>query len=393
MKTKYLLTIILLATTILSTYAQKLTQKELQRMDSIATARFLAGQYSSALDIAGRTIELIEKAQEPAFDSIYVRSMLIAGKCYFRAEKHEQAADMAKKYTDYYGSHVSNSDTLYASYADNASLYLIAANRSDEAADYNAKAIAIFRGTAPKSRDLAIAYIHGAEICGETNPERAITLQQRALDIIAQLDSRYTDNYCDELKYLKRYYDNAKKTKEANDIENRITWLEQGRLPLSAFVKDADEARMRKEEALYCSRYILNHRINANGMNDALNFISTWATKSDEVTIDLGRFLAKSFKSTSDAFYLAVYFAAASNYLITNNQRYMDYTAYESAVIGMLNFYMNSRDILKKKNDNLEKYIKTYEQDKDSFFKLISDDYSDLQKNIEKEGRNEKNKL
>lgn len=333
-------------------------------------------EYDKAIDIIDKELKKTEK--DTVYHELTEKFLVLKARCLYRLSKTEQTIKTTCQYIDYHAKYIGTEDLTYACYLDNLSLYLLNTNETESAKQLNTLAADIIKKIDDKSPDLAVTYIHGADIYTQLQDyDKVIDLMNDALDIFEYNYGKHSERYIDELRFLQKTYERQNNDVKSMQLSGEITKLakeaKEGYVPEDMDIKDSIMARDRKEDMRMCCTYYLNHDLKDEKMGNAGGFIMAWAAISDEMTVILSDITASNLFCTIA--YTAGYALNALQDLKNNNNRDNHVQGY----IAMLNFYINNKNIVGN-IDECEEYIKLYQKDQDAFLKKLNEDYDNLQK-------------
>lgn len=336
-------------------------------------------EYDKAIDIIDKELKKTEK--DTVYHELTEKFLVLKARCQYRLSKTEQTIKTTCQYIDYHAKYIGTEDLTYACYLDNLSLYLLNTNETESAKQLNTLAADIIKKIDDKSPDLAVTYIHGADIYTQLQDyDKVIDLMNDALDIFEYNYGKHSERYIDELRFLQKTYERQNNDVKSMQLSGEITKLakeaKEGYVPEDMDIKDSIMARDRKEDMRMCCTYYLNHDLKDEKMGNAGGFIMAWAAISDEMTVILSDITVSNLFCTIA--YTAGYALNALQDLKNNNNRDNHVQGY----IAMLNFYINNKNIVGN-IDEYEEYIKLYDKDSDTFLKKLNEDYDNLLKQHE----------
>lgn len=336
-------------------------------------------EYDKAIDIIDKELKKTEK--DTVYHELTEKFLVLKARCQYRLSKTEQTIKTTCQYIDYHAKYIGTEDFTYACYLDNLSLYLLNTDDTESAKQLNTLAADIIKKIDDKSPDLAVTYIHGADIYTQLQDyDKVIDLMNDALDIFEYNYGKHSERYIDELRFLQKTYERQNNDVKSMQLSGEITKLakeaKEGYVPEDMDIKDSIMARDRKEDMRMCCTYYLNHDLKDEKMGNAGGFIMAWAAISDEMTVILSDITVSNLFCTIA--YTAGYALNALQDLKNNNNRDNHVQGY----IAMLNFYINNKNIVGN-IDECEEYIKLYDKDSDAFLKKLNEDYDNLLKQQE----------
>ena len=189
---------------------------------NLGDQNFIQGEYYSALKNYQTVAAQMEQLGLTT-DSLYYSSWNMIGRCYFRTEQYDAAIDATQRGIRIYLESRDSTSLQYAMMLDNISFYYLHAHRNEEADKANTKARDIYYSKMTNDADMKATLIHGAEIKDALGLyEDAISLQKHGASLQAKLYGEHNKLYLSELDYLKRYYEHAGKSEEAEKVNEEI---------------------------------------------------------------------------------------------------------------------------------------------------------------------------
>ena len=258
----------------------------------------------------------------------------------------------------------------------------------DEAFTNSKKALEIYDSLKIDNYDLAVVLMHLAETSHYKGLKQdALKYEIRSLIIIKKTLGEHSDEYINELPYLKKYYLELDDQKNAQRIDETIGRLKEEKkngyedLPEPIEFKSAEDCAAHNNDALKCIAYYLTHTLNAPNMNQAAQYILNWSMASGDVNILFGEELSLLATSQENLPYFIGFSGAYSYYSLLEKKKILDEDLFIKAIDALLAFYEpNSK--LSGKVDLLEKYLqlkekgklekhlrKTYQKDMESYNK------------------------
>jgi tetratricopeptide (TPR) repeat protein len=318
--------------------------------------------YEDAIKTKERELNIL-KTLYGEKDSTYIRQLAFSAKLYFRNKQPQEAARIIEEAAQLYADNLSNSDETYAFYLDNLSLYQLTTEDYPKAKENCRKALTIYEKLGKQDYDLAIILMHMAEAsnyCDETN--EAVKYELRALTVISKVHGKHSDEYIDELPYLKKYYLALDDQKNAKEVEETISRLKQEKedgivdLPQPMEFKTKEICKEHNADALKCIKYYLTHKLSAPQMNQAAQYIINWSDASDDVTIHIEEEIGSLMSTKHTMAYFIAYLASYSYFCLKENTKTLDRENFSKCIDVLLQFYEPNSE-LSGKADLLEKYL------------------------------------
>ncbi len=362
MKNWILTTMMLLMMSGTTASAQTMTETQAAKMDSMAVALFLEGNYEKSILLMNKWLD-DRRQRKGEQDSIYIRRMVLLAKAYFRDQQTDQAISSIDKAINLYGKYKSDNDTIYAFYLDNKALYLNAKEDYKAALPLVRKALDIFEPLHRRDYDMAMLLIHMAEACHYNNLHKdAIKYELRGLDIYKELFGEESENYVEELGYLKLYYEGAGETQKASQVEKELEQLaakinEKEKQVQFVQFDSAEECREHNDDALAAAKTYLKGRIDEQEAVKAAAYVMGWAQASTDISVMIAD---ENLYYLQNQWQMLAYFCGCTEYALEKQQK--DFTAemHIAAMKRTLEHYKANRSLTgivaeMEKLSNLEK--------------------------------------
>ena len=387
---KVLLSLVLMSLlSFISVFAQNevRTQQQADELNALSFKLAKQGRYEDAIKSKQLELDILKNLYGEK-DSSYIKELGYKAKLYYRNSQPEEAEKTIVQVLKLYAESISDKDTLYATYLDNLSLYQMSLNKYNEAFTNSKKALEIYDSLRIDNYDLAVVLMHLAEASHYKGlKQEALKYETRSLIVIKKTLGEHSDEYINELPYLKKYYLELDDQKNAQRIDETISRLQEEKkngyedLPEPIEFKSVEECAAHNDDALRCIAYYLTHTLNAPNMNQAAQYIFNWSTASGDVNVIFGEELSVLATSQENLPYLIGFSGAYSYYSLMEKKKILDEDLFVKAVDALLAFYEpNSK--LSGKVDLLEKYLqlkekgklekhlrKTYQKDMESYNK------------------------
>ncbi len=341
-----------------------------------AIKHFINNDYKKCLEITNKELKTLK--DDTAYCETTEKFMILNAKCHYRLRNSEGAVTMTRNILDYHAKHIGTTDLQYAFYLDNLSMYLINSKEIDdttinEAKTVNSQAEELIKKINDKCYDLGVVYMHAADIYTVTEEyDKVIDYMKKVLDNFEYNYGIHSQNYIDELKFLKDTYDKCGNDMRSMQLSGEIAKLTQeaqdGYVPENIEVNGPTAARDRKEDMRMCCKYYLTHHLNDSAMANAGAFIISWSKISDEVTV-----LIKEEFTTKKFPFIIAYIAGYVYKSLENLSQNNNFQNFTQGYISMLNFYVNNK--AQYNISEYDEYINLYEKDHDLFFKKLEDEY------------------
>ena len=344
---------------------------------------YLKKDYGKAANLWTEQMKMLKEECSDC-DSAYVDALIQMSKCQFRQNKTELAISTLQQAASVYGEKFGRDKETYAIILDNMALYMNVLEKYSEAAVKVDTAIQIYSSIPDKavSEDFAVVLEHAAE-ANFYNKDygKATTYEIRALNMLKQIYGEHSQNYLDELPYLQKYFQESGNGNKAKQIEAKLEKLtnefKDGVVDLPDFVdiNTKEDARKHRYDMLRFSKYYLAKGLPLGAQGAGiLKFMLQWSTATDEVTITIGKNEAKLMSDEKSSAYFFAYVAACCIHGLEWRERYLTHDSFRQIMVDVLNYYYRNRKYTGEVK-YLEKYIKAYEKDKDSLFKLLDKNY------------------
>ena len=359
----------------------EITQEQASKLNSLTTKLVNQGRYEDAIKSKERELAIL-KVLYGEKDSLYIKELAYSAKLYYRNTQPEEAEKTIDQALRLYSEYISDKDALYAIFLDNLSLYQSSLKKYDEAFVNSKKALALFESLGIDDYDLAVVLMHLAEASHYKGlKQEALKYEIRSLIITKKILGEHSDEYIEELPFLKKYYLELDDQKNAQRIEETISRLTEEKekefvdLPEPIEFKSVEECAEHNNDALRCIAYYLTHTVKAPNMNQAAQYIINWSQASGDVNVIIGEELSILAASQDNLPYFIAYLGAYSFYSLSENAKILDESQFIKAIEATLNFYEpNSKytgkvELLEKylqlkKKEKLENHLrKTYQKD------------------------------
>ena len=359
----------------------EITQEQASKLNSLTTKLVNQGRYEDAIKSKERELAIL-KVLYGEKDSLYIKELAYSAKLYYRNTQPEEAEKTIDQALRLYSEYISDKDALYAIFLDNLSLYQSSLKKYDEAFVNSKKALALFESLGIDDYDLAVVLMHLAEASHYKGlKQEALKYEIRSLIITKKTLGEHSDEYIEELPFLKKYYLELDDQKNAQRIEETISRLTEEKekefvdLPEPIEFKSVEECAEHNNDALRCIAYYLTHTVKAPNMNQAAQYIINWSQASGDVNVIIGEELSILAASQDNLPYFIAYLGAYSFYSLSENAKILDESQFIKAIEATLNFYEpNSKytgkvELLEKylqlkKKEKLENHLrKTYQKD------------------------------
>lgn len=337
------------------------TDSATRSLEKEALSLFEQENYGQALIRYESAATMRQKMSIPK-DTMYKNDLLFQGKCYFRLKRIEEAVNRAQKLADYYAANFSNSDRDYAFYIDNLALYQGTAGNFVDAEKNSREAVHIYEQLIKNDFDLAIMLEHLAENCdGNGKPSEAINHEIRALNILKTIYGEHSDNYMDELIYLKKYYedsnnvDKAQKLQETNDRLKQESKVSNIKIP--EMFATPERCHLYNASVLSGAKQYLDCNLEKTNVSEISKAILLWTMTSADITVEVDSTMASLLGNTDHIPFFVAFMAAATEYSLENHIKKIDATGLKLVKQRVEGFYRRNKAVLKKCRE-FEKWLK-----------------------------------
>lgn len=368
---RLILTLALLLTG-LQLQAQQDDDKKIIRLDSIASALFVEGNYEEALNTLLRETNTLERTPD---DQRYIEALVKIGLCYEKLELPFKAIEVNKRAIALYG-HIATEDAYVANRSNYiANLYLAMDDKS-QAEQWVNETLRISNKVKPSDSDRVKHLTTAAKTTFALGKyKEAINHQREIITIMGRHLNKHHEDYLELLTTLRSYYSGAEDQERRDQVSEEIRLLrkeiETGVLPEPTDLSTPALCRRHNVEALLCSRWILNNYLSTKGMKEAADFIIQFRKRTPDAAVYLGPAELEWVKRYT-GFYVA-YIAASIEYALQHpdEQRYT-VEQYKAAIYRLLDYY--------KENKAFAGEIKRF----DTYLQLKETNPAELEKRLEK---------
>ena len=368
-------------------------KQTIQKMDTMIIKLYQKENYQKCVEVLDKQQTLVAKLLGEQ-DTTFFQNLRLKARCQYRLKDYQGAVKSAQDAVDNWKKYHDTEKRDYPLALDNLAMYLSAGPTPDSisALKYAKEALQRYEKFMANDYDLAVILLHVAEYSNVTgNPSDAVKYELRGLNIFKELFGEHSDEYIEELAYLHDYYKANGQKQKAKDTEDLINKLreEQAKdmadLPKLIDFKTVEECRAHVKDAYKCIVYYLNHKLNADKMNQAAGYVMKWSMVTDQVHVLLGKEEAQLMSSEKSMPYAIAYFAGCSRFALENDSADFSKAMFCSAMIDVLNFYMGGNDELTGKIAYLDKFVNTYKKDgMDALKALLDKYYAKLSKDMDK---------
>lgn len=368
-------------------------KQTIQKMDTMIIKLYQKENYQKCVEVLDKQQTLVAKLLGEQ-DTTFFQNLRLKARCQYRLKDYQGAVKSAQDAVDNWKKYHDTEKRDYPLALDNLAMYLSAGPTPDSisALKYAKEALLRYEKFMVNDYDLAVILLHVAEYSNVTgNPSDAVKYELRGLNIFKELFGEHSDEYIEELAYLHDYYKANGQKQKAKDTEDLINKLreEQAKdmadLPELIDFKTVEECRAHVKDAYKCIVYYLNHKLNADKMNQAAGYVMKWSMVTDQVHVLLGKEEAQLMSSEKSMPYAIAYFAGCSRFALENDSADFSNAMFCSAMIDVLNFYMGGNDELTGKIAYLDKFVNTYKKDgMDALKALLDKYYAKLSKDMDK---------
>lgn len=363
------LTLLLLG---LQLQAQQDDDRKMVRLDSIASALFVEGNYEEALNTLLRETNVLERTPD---DKRYIEALVKIGLCYEKLNLPFKAIEVNKRALTLYG-HIATEDAFVANRNNYIAGLYLAMDDKKLAEQWVNETLRISNKVKPSDSDRIKHLTTAAKTTFALGKyKEAINHQREIITITGRHLNKHHDNYLELLSTLRAYYsgaeDQANRDKVSEEIRQLKKEIEDGVIPEPTDLSTPALCRRHNLEALLCSRWILNNYLSTKGMKEAADFIIQFRKRTPDAAVYLGPAELEWVKRYT-GFYVA-YIAASIEYALQHpdEQRYT-VEQYKAAIYRLLDYYKQNKDFAGE--------IKRF----DTYLQLKETNPAELEKRLEK---------
>lgn len=352
--------------------AQQDDDKKMVRLDSIASALFVEGNYEEALNTLLRETNVLERTPD---DKRYIEALVKIGLCYEKLDLPFKAIEVNKRALTLYG-HIATEDAFVANRNNYIAGLYLAMDDKKLAEQWVNETLRISNKVKPSDSDRIKHLTTAAKTTFALGKyKEAINHQREIITITGRHLNKHHDNYLELLSTLRAYYsgaeDQANRDKVSEEIRQLKKEIEDGVIPEPTDLSTPALCRRHNLEALLCSRWILNNYLSTQGMKEAADFIIQFRKRTPDAAVYLGPAELEWVKRYT-GFYVA-YIAASIEYALQHpdEQRYT-IEQYKAATYRLLDYYKQNKDFAGE--------IKRF----DTYLQLKETNPAELEKRLEK---------
>ena len=352
--------------------AQQDDDRKMVRLDSIASALFVEGNYEEALNTLLRETNVLERTPD---DKRYIEALVKIGLCYEKLDLPFKAIEVNKRALTLYG-HIATEDAFVANRNNYIAGLYLAMDDKKLAEQWVNETLRISNKVKPSDSDRIKHLTTAAKTTFALGKyKEAINHQREIITITGRHLNKHHDNYLELLSTLRAYYsgaeDQANRDKVSEEIRQLKKEIEDGVIPEPTDLSTPALCRRHNLEALLCSRWILNNYLSTQGMKEAADFIIQFRKRTPDAAVYLGPAELEWVKRYT-GFYVA-YIAASIEYALQHpdEQRY-SIEQYKAAIYRLLDYYKQNKDFAGE--------IKRF----DTYLQLKETNPAELEKRLEK---------
>ena len=352
--------------------AQQDDDRKMVRLDSIASALFVEGNYEEALNTLLRETNVLERTPD---DKRYIEALVKIGLCYEKLNLPFKAIEVNKRALTLYG-HIATEDAFVANRNNYIAGLYLAMDDKKLAEQWVNETLRISNKVKPSDSDRIKHLTTAAKTTFALGKyKEAINHQREIITITGRHLNKHHDNYLELLSTLRAYYsgaeDKANRDKVSEEIRQLKKEIEDGVIPEPTDLSTPALCRRHNLEALLCSRWILNNYLSTKGMKEAADFIIQFRKRTPDAAVYLGPAELEWVKRYT-GFYVA-YIAASIEYALQHpdEQRY-SIEQYKAAIYRLLDYYKQNKDFAGE--------IKRF----DTYLQLKEMNPAELEKRLEK---------
>ena len=352
--------------------AQQDDDRKMVRLDSIASALFVEGNYEEALNTLLRETNVLERTPD---DKRYIEALVKIGLCYEKLNLPFKAIEVNKRALTLYG-HIATEDAFVANRNNYIAGLYLAMDDKKLAEQWVNETLRISNKVKSSDSDRIKHLTTAAKTTFALGKyKEAINHQREIITITGRHLNKHHDNYLELLSTLRAYYsgaeDQANRDKVSEEIRQLKKEIEDGVIPEPTDLSTPALCRRHNLEALLCSRWILNNYLSTKGMKEAADFIIQFRKRTPDAAVYLGPAELEWVKRYT-GFYVA-YIAASIEYALQHpdEQRYT-VEQYKAAIYRLLDYYKQNKDFAGE--------IKRF----DTYLQLKETNPAELEKRLEK---------
>lgn len=352
--------------------AQQDDDRKMVRLDSIASALFVEGNYEEALNTLLRETNVLERTPD---DKRYIEALVKIGLCYEKLDLPFKAIEVNKRALTLYG-HIATEDAFVANRNNYIAGLYLAMDDKKLAEQWVNETLRISNKVKPSDSDRIKHLTTAAKTTFALGKyKEAINHQREIITITGRHLNKHHDNYLELLSTLRAYYsgaeDQANRDKVSEEIRQLKKEIEDGVIPEPTDLSTPALCRRHNLDALLCSRWILNNYLSTKGMKEAADFIIQFRKRTPDAAVYLGPAELEWVKRYT-GFYVA-YIAASIEYALQHpdEQRYT-IEQYKAAIYRLLDYYKQNKDFAGE--------IKRF----DTYLQLKETNPAELEKRLEK---------
>lgn len=363
---KKLLLILFLVLTSLTVNAQEKVMDSIDSLYNVGLGYLQNDRYPTALRNFNEALKLLENSEIEEKDQAFVNLKNMVGRCYYRMKQMDKAVETAREYVKHYAEKVSDNNDQYAAFMDNLSLYLLANKELEEALEWSEKSVKLYKAIEGAEDDYIVALTRHAEILSLLERKSdAVNTQMQALLMLKNLYGEHSNQYIAELQYQAKYYEDNGDIVRSEKTNDRVAKLEEeaeeGYVP--AMIEFTEESTHKSiDDMRMCVKYFLYHRLGADNLEQAVEYIKGWSLSSDDVMINMGDAETEFMKEDKIGILFIAYIASCCEYALEKREKEFTPAMYRYGFIGMLNYYQRNKEILGK-NIVVDEYIKLYDEE------------------------------
>ena len=352
--------------------AQQDDDRKMVRLDSIASALFVEGNYEEALNTLLRETNVLERTPD---DMRYIEALVKIGLCYEKLDLPFKAIEVNKRALTLYG-HIATEDAFVANRNNYIAGLYLAMDDKKLAEQWVNETLRISNKVKPSDSDRIKHLTTAAKTTFALGKyKEAINHQREIITITGRHLNKHHDNYLELLSTLRAYSsgaeDQVNRDKVSEEIRQLKKEIEDGVIPEPTDLSTPALCRRHNLEALLCSRWILNNYLSTKGMKEAADFIIQFRKRTPDAAVYLGPAELEWVKRYT-GFYVA-YIAASIEYALQHpdEQRYT-VEQYKAAIYRLLDYYKQNKDFAGE--------IKRF----DTYLQLKETNPAELEKRLEK---------
>ena len=295
-------------------------------------------------------------------DSLFEKDLLFQGKCYFRLRRIDEAVDRAQKLVNHYTTNFNKSDSVYTIYLDNLALYQASAGNFVDAEKNSREALVIYEKLMRNDFDLAIILEHLAESCDKNSKyTEAIKHEMRALNILKTIYGEHSNDYLNEIVYLKKYYENNNNADKAQKLQETIDKLTEeskdSKIMIPEMFATPERCHLYNKSILAGAKQYLDCDLKKTNVLEISQAIISWSKTSEEIIVDFDSIIKPILENQDNLFLIVAIVGAMTEYALEHQIKEIDASGLKQVKPRVEAFYRRNKATLGKCRE-LEQWFK-----------------------------------